>query len=181
MFLNNPNNFIVNGNKKSYTHDPNNVPKATLKELLIISQVLNKKGKNGYYNKHQYENKIHDDKKEIFWSSGACFMIKSKVFKEVNGFDFDFFAHMEEIDLCWRLKNVKYKNFCQPKSLVYHAGGETLSDNNPRKTYLNFRNNLMMILKNENLFYAFPKIFMRLILDTFASVLISVKKKSIFH
>ena len=108
-------------------------------------------------------------------------MIKSKVFKEVNGFDFDFFAHMEEIDLCWRLKNVKYKNFCQPKSLVYHSGSETLSDKNPRKTYLNFRNNLMMILKNENLFYAFPKIFLRLILDIFASVLISIKKKSIFH
>ena len=123
----------------------------------------------------------YDDKKEIFWSSGACFMIKSKVFKEVNGFDFDFFAHMEEIDLCWRLKNVKYKNFCQPKSLVYHSGSETLSDKNPRKTYLNFRNNLMMILKNENLFYAFPKIFLRLILDIFASVLISIKKKSIFH
>ena len=123
----------------------------------------------------------YDDKKEIFWSSGACFMIKSKVFKKLNGFDFDFFAHMEEIDLCWRLKNLKYKNYCQPKSIVYHAGGETLSDNNPRKTYLNFRNNLIMILKNDNFFYAFPKILMRLILDTFASILISIKKKNIFH
>ena len=123
----------------------------------------------------------YDDKKEIFWSSGACFMIKSKVFKKLNGFDFDFFAHMEEIDLCWRLKNLKYKNYCQPKSIVYHAGGETLSDNNPRKTYLNFRNNLIMILKNDNFFYAFPKIFIRLIFDTFASILISIKKKNIFH
>ena len=123
----------------------------------------------------------YDDKKEIFWSSGACFMIKSKVFKKLNGFDFDFFAHMEEIDLCWRLNNLKYKNYCQPKSIVYHAGGETLSDNNPRKTYLNFRNNLIMILKNDNFFYAFPKIFIRLILDTFASILISIKKKNIFH
>lgn len=123
----------------------------------------------------------YDDKKEIFWSSGACFMIKSKVFKKLNGFDFDFFAHMEEIDLCWRLKNLKYKNYCQPKSIVYHAGGETLSDNNPRKTYLNFRNNLTMILKNDNFFYAFPKILMRLILDTFASILISIKKKNILH
>jgi len=123
----------------------------------------------------------YDDKKEIFWSSGACFMIKSKVFKKLNGFDFDFFAHMEEIDLCWRLKNLKYKNYCQPKSIVYHAGGETLSDNNPRKTYLNFRNNLTMILKNDNFFYAFPKILMRLILDTFGSILISIKKKNIFH
>ena len=108
-------------------------------------------------------------------------MIRSKVFREVNGFDFDFFAHMEEIDLCWRLKNLKYKNFCQPKSLVYHAGGETLSDNNPRKTYLNFRNNLIMILKNENLFYALPKLFIRLILDAFASVIICIKKKNILH
>ncbi len=123
----------------------------------------------------------YDDKKEIFWSSGACFMIKSKVFKKLNGFDFDFFAHMEEIDLCWRLKNLKYKNYCQPKSIVYHAGGETLSDNNPRKTYLNFRNNLIMILKNDNFFYTFPKILMRLIFDTFASILISIKKKNIFH
>ena len=123
----------------------------------------------------------YDDKKEIFWSSGACFMIKSKVFKKLNGFDFDFFAHMEEIDLCWRLNNLKYKNYCQPKSIVYHAGGETLSDNNPRKTYLNFRNNLIMILKNDNFFYVFPKIFIRLILDTFASILISIKKKNIFH
>ena len=108
-------------------------------------------------------------------------MIKSKIFKKLNGFDSDFFAHMEEIDLCWRLKNLNYKNYCQPKSLVYHSGGQTLDENNPKKTYLNFRNNLIMILKNENIFKVFPIIFIRTFFDFFASIKISFDKKNLFH
>ena len=123
----------------------------------------------------------YDNEKEIFWSSGACLMIKSKIFKKLNGFDIDFFAHMEEIDLCWRLNNSNYKNYCQPKSLVYHLGGQTLNDNNPKKTYLNFRNNLIMILKNENIFKVFPIIFIRTFFDFFASIKISFDKKNLFH
>ena len=123
----------------------------------------------------------YDDEKEVFWSSGTCLMIKTSLFKKLNGFDSYFFAHMEEIDLCWRLKNQNYKNYCQPKSIVYHSGGETLNENNPKKTYLNFRNNLIMILKNDNLFIVLFKILVRLILDLFASVKISVDKKNIFH
>ena len=123
----------------------------------------------------------YDNEKEVFWSSGACLMIKSKIFKKLNGFDSDFFAHMEEIDLCWRLKNLNYKNYCQPKSLVYHSGGQTLDENNPKKTYLNFRNNLIMILKNENIFKVFPIIFIRTFFDFFASIKISFDKKNLFH
>ncbi|RPG64058.1 MAG: glycosyltransferase family 2 protein [Flammeovirgaceae bacterium TMED290] len=123
----------------------------------------------------------YDNEKEVFWSSGACLMIKSKIFKKLNGFDSDFFAHMEEIDLCWRLKNLNYKNYCQPKSLVYHSGGQTLDESNPKKTYLNFRNNLIMILKNENIFKVFPIIFIRTFFDFFASIKISFDKKNFFH
>jgi GT2 family glycosyltransferase len=90
----------------------------------------------------------YDGDLDIFWSSGACMAIKSKDFKEIGGFDFDFFAHMEEIDLCWRLKNQgKRIMFCS-KSLVYHVGGGTLNYNTPKKTFLNYRNNLWMIHKN---------------------------------
>ena len=113
----------------------------------------------------------YDDLKEVFWTSGCCFMIKSKTFNKLGGFDEDFFAHMEEIDLCWRLKNLQYKNFCQPKSVIYHSGGETLNKENPKKTFLNFRNNLTMILKNDNLFIAFFKILIRLFLDILGTFL----------
>ena len=123
----------------------------------------------------------YDDLKEVFWTSGCCFMIKSKIFKKLEGFDKDFFAHMEEVDLCWRLKNLQYKNFCQPKSIIYHSGGETLNKTNPKKTFLNFRNNLIMILKNENLFFAFIKIFIRLFLDVIGSIKISYDNNNIGH
>tara|TARA_A100001011_G_scaffold335225_1_gene364042 strand:+ start:1281 stop:2294 length:1014 start_codon:yes stop_codon:yes gene_type:complete len=123
----------------------------------------------------------YDDLKEVFWTSGCCFMVKSKIFKKLGGFDKDFFAHMEEIDLCWRLKNLQYKNFCQPKSVIYHSGGETLNKKNPKKTFLNFRNNLIMILKNDMLIVAFLKIFIRFFLDILASIKISFDNKNIAH
>ncbi|MDR0370807.1 MAG: glycosyltransferase family 2 protein [Prevotellaceae bacterium] len=90
----------------------------------------------------------YDDKTEVFWATGACLMIRADKFWEVDGFDEAFFAHMEEIDLCWRLQNKGYKIFCFPESCVYHVGGGTLDAGNSYKTFLNFRNNLLMLYKN---------------------------------
>ncbi len=84
----------------------------------------------------------------IFWASGACLFIRSKDFFEAGGLDKHFFAHMEEIDLCWRLQRMGRMVMCLPQSVVYHKGGATLDVKNPRKTYLNFRNNLLMLYKN---------------------------------
>lgn len=96
---------------------------------------------NGHYN-----NNI-----PIFWASGACMMVRSSCFWEAGGFDDDFFAHMEEIDLCWRIQNLGYAIFSVPSSVVYHVGGGTLPNNNPFKLYLNYRNNLLMLHKNLSL------------------------------
>jgi hypothetical protein len=90
----------------------------------------------------------YDDEREIFWASGACMFIRSKIFHELGAFDGSFFAHMEEIDLCWRIHRAGFKVFYCAESTIYHLGGGTLDKNDPRKTYLNFRNNLIMIYKN---------------------------------
>ncbi|HLF33738.1 MAG TPA: glycosyltransferase family 2 protein [Cyclobacteriaceae bacterium] len=90
----------------------------------------------------------YDDVREIFWTSGACMIIRSESFHSAGGFDASFFAHMEEIDLCWRLKRRGWKVYFIFESKVYHLGGGTLMRSNPRKTYLNFRNNLAMLMKN---------------------------------
>lgn len=84
----------------------------------------------------------------IFWATGACLFIRTDVYKEAGGLDADFFAHQEEIDLCWRLRTRGYQIFYTPQSVVYHVGGATLDAENPRKTFLNFRNNLLMLYKN---------------------------------
>jgi len=102
---------------------------------------------------------------EVFWSTGACMFIRSEVFHLLNGFDEEFFAHMEEIDLCWRIRNAGYKVMYCPKSVVHHIGGGTLPKNNPRKTYLNFRNNLLMIYKNAPSNVLWKICLLRLILD----------------
>lgn len=107
----------------------------------------------------------YDDKREVFWATGACLFVKASCFNEVNGFDEDFFAHMEEIDLCWRLKNKGYKIMYCPDSIVYHVGGGTLNKNSPQKTYLNFRNNLILLCKNHPPQYFFSKILFRMVLD----------------
>lgn len=112
----------------------------------------------------------YDDEKEVFWATGAALFIKSDVWKEVRGFDADFFAHMEEIDLCWRLKKLGYKIGYCPKSTVYHVGGGTLKTSNPKKTYLNFRNNLVMLQKNLPFWMAMWVIFARLWLDLVALI-----------
>lgn len=100
------------------------------------------------------DNSQYNDTIDIFWASGACFFIKNSVFKELNGFDESYFAHMEEIDLCWRAFNTNHMARYVGTSTVYHVGGATLSNTNPRKTYLNFRNSLFTLVKNtdSNLF-----------------------------
>lgn len=90
----------------------------------------------------------YDDTTEIFWASGAALFIRSDLFKFSGGFEEDFFAHMEEIDLCWRLHRMGYKVMAVPSSVIYHLGAGTLSKMNPRKTYLNFRNNRLLITKH---------------------------------
>lgn len=105
---------------------------------------------------------------EIFWATGACLFIRSECYHKMQGFDEDFFAHMEEIDLCWRLKNEGYKIMYCPSSAIYHVGGGTLDKTNPRKTYLNFRNNLYMLCKNHAPRYFYLKLFMRMVLDGIA-------------
>jgi GT2 family glycosyltransferase len=111
-----------------------------------------------------------DDACEIFWATGACMFVRAEVFHAAGGFDEDFFAHMEEIDLCWRIKNMKYKVMYCPDSIVYHIGGGTLPKNSPRKTYLNMRNNLFLLYKNLPTSRLFLIIFARFNLDAIASV-----------
>lgn len=107
---------------------------------------------------------------EIFWSSGACFFIRNSVFKQLNGFDDHFFAHQEEIDLCWRAFNQNIKVYYCNESTVYHIGGATLKKSNPQKTFLNFRNSLFMLYKNLPKEDRFIIIFKRLCLDGLAGV-----------
>lgn len=106
----------------------------------------------------------YDTATEIFWATGAAMMVRSKLYHENGGLDEEFFAHMEEIDLCWRMKKGGHKLMAVPSSTVYHVGGGTLDYLSPRKTFLNFRNSLFMIHKNHEGFL-FGKIFYRLILD----------------
>ena len=112
----------------------------------------------------------YNQQQEIFWATGASLFIKVSAWKEANGFDADFFAHMEEIDLCWRLKKLGYKIGYCPDSTVYHVGGGTLSTSNPQKTYLNFRNNLFMLQKNLPFWTAFWIITCRFWLDLLALI-----------
>jgi GT2 family glycosyltransferase len=119
----------------------------------------------------------YDDEREIFWATGACFFIRKEVYRKLNGFDGDFFAHQEEIDLCWRAFNLGYKAKYTYKSIVYHVGGATLNEGNPRKTFLNFRNSLLMLLKNLPKNQLFFIIFIRLVLDGIAGIQFIVKGK----
>ncbi|WP_405382040.1 glycosyltransferase family 2 protein [Maribacter sp. LLG6340-A2] len=112
----------------------------------------------------------YNDTKEIFWATGACMFVKRTVFNELQGFDPDYFAHQEEVDFCWRAKNRGYKVFYIGDAAVYHLGGSTLSNMNPKKTYLNFRNSLFSITKNLPIRKAFVIIFLRLLLDGIAAL-----------
>lgn len=90
----------------------------------------------------------YDTPTDILWATGACLFIRTTIYKEVGGLDAGFFAHQEEIDMCWRLRSRGYRLVCTPQSVIYHVGGATLQVESPRKTFLNFRNNLLMLYKN---------------------------------
>ena len=112
----------------------------------------------------------YDDNIEIFWASGACLFIRKSVFEEAGKLDEDFFAHQEEIDLCWRIKNLGYSIKYLGSSTVFHLGGATLSTMNPKKTFFNFRNSLYNLVKNVSGSKALWIIFIRLILDGIAGI-----------
>lgn len=121
------------------------------------------------FNTIEKDQKQYNNNTNIFWASGACFFIRKNTFNALNGFDESFFAHMEEIDLCWRAYNLGYTTKYVAQSKVYHVGGATLNAINPKKTYLNFRNSLATLTKNAsgNIFFL---IITRLILDGLAAI-----------
>ena len=110
----------------------------------------------------------YDTVTEVDWTSGACMCVRTKVYKECGGLDAAFFAHMEEIDLCWRMRNKGYRLACVPQSTVYHLGGGSLHYDNPRKNYLNHRNNLLMLYKNKQ--HPYGVLFVRFFLDYAAAL-----------
>ncbi len=111
----------------------------------------------------------YDDAQQCFWATGASLFVRSSVYHELGGLDEFFFAHQEEIDFCWRLQLAGYKVFVQPASVVYHVGGGTLPKGNSFKTYLNFRNNLVMMAKNLPFGSAIWKIPFRIKLDVLSA------------
>lgn len=116
------------------------------------------------------DNGQYDSPIPIFWATGACMVIRSSVFRKLGGFDPSFFAHMEEIDLCWRIHKSGMNIYCLPNSTVYHVGGGTLSADTPYKTYLNFRNNLLMLYKNLSPDRRYKVLWIRMILDYVAAL-----------
>lgn len=128
------------------------------------------------FNTIEKDNGQYNDTTEVFWASGACLFIRKYVFNELNGLDEAFFAHMEEIDLCWRAKNLGYAVKYVGQSTIYHVGGATLNNANPKKTFLNFRNSLYTLTKNAkgNIFLI---ILIRLVLDGIAGIKFLVELK----
>lgn len=121
------------------------------------------------FNKTEEDVNQFSNSQEVFWATGACLFIKASTYKSQDGFDENYFAHMEEIDLCWRIKNSGMKIYYCPDSTVYHVGGGTLNYMSPFKTYLNFRNSLYTLHKNYK-GIVLGKIFIRLILDAIAAI-----------
>jgi len=117
---------------------------------------------------------------EIFWASGACMFLRASAYIKTGGFDGDFFAHMEEIDLCWRLKRLEYKVFYCPDSLIYHVGGGTLPNNNPRKLYYNYRNCLFLLFKNVNAGDFLKILLPRMLLDGLSATIYLLQGKFSF-
>lgn len=107
----------------------------------------------------------YDDAQQVFWATGACLFIRSKTYFQMGGLDEDFFAHMEEIDLCWKINRAGGQVYCEPRSKVFHVGGGTLSKSNPRKTYLNFKNGLSLLMKHLAGTEIWWKLPMRMMLD----------------
>jgi len=119
----------------------------------------------------------YEDIQEVFWATGAAMFVRGDLYENFGGLDGEYFAHMEEIDLCWRFKRAGYKNMVVPQSVVYHVGGGTLPPTSPRKVYLNFRNNILSLLKNESVGKLLWLIPLRLILDGLAGVLFLTEGK----
>lgn len=119
----------------------------------------------------------YDTIQDIFWATGACLFTRTEDYVQAGGLDALFFAHMEEIDLCWRFHRMQKRVVCVPQSVVYHLGGATLDTENPRKTYLNFRNNLLMLYKNLPLKQRRQIIFQRKLLDGVAALHFLLKGK----
>ena len=117
------------------------------------------------FDKLEKINPEYNTNTEVFWTTGACMLVRSELFRSTGGFDDHFFAHMEEVDLCWRWKNMGYKLMVNTASEVYHVGGGTLPKSNPFKTYLNFRNNLFLLYKNLPENKLDKVLFIRLLLD----------------
>lgn len=113
----------------------------------------------------------YDSVIDIDWASGACLFVRRQVYLDAGGLDASFFAHMEEIDLCWRIRRMGYRLAVVPQSHVYHLGGGTLPVGNPRKTYLNFRNNLLLLRKNLPNAVRRRKLFVRRLYDTLAGAM----------
>lgn len=122
------------------------------------------------FNHLEQDKNQFNDTSQIFWASGACFFIRSKVYHDLNGFDQDYFAHQEEIDLCWRTQNNGYQIKYVGNSTVYHVGGATLKETNPQKTFLNFRNSLLNVVKNVPKKWFLLVVFSRLLLDGIAGI-----------
>jgi GT2 family glycosyltransferase len=128
----------------------------------------------------------YNESVQVSWASGACMLVRSSVWHECGGFDADFWAHMEEIDLCWRAQHLGYSVFVCPESVVYHVGGGTLNYNSPLKVYLNFRNNLYLLFKNLPGRQLAAKLPARMILDGVAALVFLLKGEfrsfgSVFH
>jgi hypothetical protein len=124
----------------------------------------------------------YDEAVECFWATGACMMVRSALYHHLGGLDELFFAHMEEIDFCWRAKMLGYQVWCVPASTVWHVGGGTLPNNSPRKLYFNYRNNLLMLYKNLPESVRARRIFVRMLLDGMsASVYLVTGKWSFFR
>lgn len=117
----------------------------------------------------------YDQITDVFWATGACLVVRANLYKKLEGLDDDFFAHMEEIDFCWRLKNLGYRVVVNPESEVYHVGGGTLPNNSPFKLYLNFRNNLFLLYKNTSKNKLYPTLFKRMLLDGISALLFLLK------
>lgn len=121
------------------------------------------------FNILEKDNGQYNDATDVLWATGACMVVRSDAFWQAGGFDESFFAHFEEIDLCWRLKNNGWSVAVLPQSVVYHIGGGTLPKNNPLKTFLNFRNSLWCLAKNLPAIYFYPMLPARLSLDIAAA------------
>lgn len=117
----------------------------------------------------------YDNARDIFWASGSCLFVHRATYLDLGGLDEDFFAHMEEIDLCWKIWNAGFRVHYCPQSIVYHLGGGTLDKSKPKKTYLNFRNGLSLILKNEKATALYWKLPLRLALDWVALIKFSLQ------